>query len=391
MRSLFLKHLAQTSDSPMGLEIESGEGVYLIDRNGKSYLDLICGIGPSILGHSHPKIVRAVQDQAAQFMHTLVYGEMVLSPQVQLATLLCSSLPDSLDNVYFTSTGTEATEGAMKLAKRFTGRRELISFKDAYHGSTQGALSLMSDAYFTAAFRPLLPDVRHITYNEESSLDQITERTAAVFVETIRAESGIYKPADGFLTRLRNRCDETGTLLVFDEIQAAYGRTGHLFAFEAFGVVPDILLLGKGFGGGMPLAAFVSSAEIMRTLSMDPVLGHITTYGGHPVSCAAGMVVLEELLHGTLMEQVPAKEALFLNRLRHCHIKEIRSAGLWLAVEFETWDQVKSIIHRCLELGLITDWFLFNDRCIRICPPLNITMEEIDKACDILLDAMDRL
>lgn len=391
MRSLFLKHIAQTSDSPLGLEIESGEGVYLKDRNGKTYLDLICGIGPSILGHGYPKIVHAVQDQAARFMHTLVYGEMVLSPQVKLASLLCDHLPPSLDNVYFTSTGTEATEGAMKLAKRFTGRTEIIAFKDAYHGSTQGALSLMSDTYFTAAFRPLLPDVRHIDYNEDASLELITHRTAAVFVETIRAESGIYKPQNGFLTKLRNRCSETGTLLVFDEIQAAYGRTGSLFAFEAYRVVPDILLLGKGFGGGMPLAAFVSSNEIMKTLSVDPVLGHITTYGGHPVSCAAGLVVLEELCNGPLMKEIPSKEALFLKRLKHHQIKEVRSAGLWLAVEFETWDQVKSIIHRCLELGLITDWFLFNDRCIRICPPLNITVEEINRACDILLDAMDRL
>jgi len=390
MRHLFLNHVAQTSDSPLGLEIKSGNGIYLEDVSGKKYIDLICGIGPSILGHGHPDIVRAVQEQAGKFMHTLVYGEMVLSPQVQLASGLADQLPLGLNNVYFTSTGTEATEGAMKLAKRYTGRPKIYSFKQAYHGSTQGALSLMSDEYFTGAFRPLLPGVGHLDFEEMETLQLIDDQTAAVFIETIRAESGIYKPSKCFMDALRKRCDETGALLVFDEIQAAYGRTGYLFAFEAYGIVPDILLLGKGFGGGMPLAAFISSKEIMQTLSHDPVLGHITTYGGHPVSCAAGMEVLRILTSTDIMSSIPDKEQLFLELLVHPDIKEVRSAGLWLAVEFESWLFVKSVIHFSLEMGLITDWFLFNDRCIRICPPLNITEEEIREACRILLSSMDK-
>jgi acetylornithine/N-succinyldiaminopimelate aminotransferase len=391
MRQLFLNYVAQTSDSPLGLEIVGGEGIYLLDKAGKKYIDLICGIGPSILGHSYQPIVKAVQDQAAAFMHTLVYGEMILSPQVKLAELLVHQLPPSLNNVYFTSTGTEATEGAMKLAKRYTGRKEILSFQNAYHGSTQGALSLMSDAYFTVPFYPLLPEIKHLRFPDMEDLDLITTSTAAVFIETIRAESGIHRPSKAFLQALRQRCTEVGALLVLDEIQAAYGRTGYLFAFQAYDIVPDILLLGKGFGGGMPLAAFVADQSVMRVLSHDPVLGHITTYGGHPVSCAAGLATLEALLREDFISSVPSKEQIFLQRLKHPLIKEVRSAGLWLAVTFESWDQVKLLIKQCLHRGLITDWFLFNDTSIRICPPLNIASDEIHKACDILLESMDHV
>ncbi len=391
LRSRFLRYVAQTSDQPMGLEITGGSGVYLEDRSGRRYMDLISGIGPSILGHQHPRIVGAIREQADHFLHTLVYGEMILSPQVQLAELLVAQLPARLDNVYFLSTGTEATEAAMKLAKRYTGRYEIASFHQAYHGSTQGAASLMSDPYFTAAFRPLLPQIRHLVFNDEASLPLITDRTAAVIVETVRAESGLYKPTGGFLQALRRRCDETGTLLILDEIQAGYGRTGHLFAFQAYGIEPDILLLGKGFGGGMPLAAVVAPRDIMQVLSHDPVLGHITTFGGHPVCCAAGLAVLETLLESDLVAQVPAAEQQFLNRLQHPLIQEVRHAGLWLAIELETPGLLREWIGHCLDLGLITDWFLFNDRSLRICPPLIITPGEIDLACDLLLKALDRV
>lgn len=388
-RQLFLKHIAQTSDSPMGLEIVGGEGCYLIDASGKRYLDLICGIGPSILGHNHPAIVSAVQEQAGQFMHTLVYGEMVLSPQVKLAEKLTAHLPISLDNVYLTSTGTEATEGAMKLAKRYTGRHEICAFKDAYHGSTQGAMSLMSDEYFTGPYRPLLPGIRFLQFAEESELNRITDQTAAVVIETVRAESGIHKPPEGYLGKLRDRCNEVGALLIFDEIQAGYGRTGSMFAFSQFDVIPDILLLGKGFGGGMPLAAFVSSRDIMTALSHDPVLGHITTYGGHPVSCAAGLAVLETLTSSDLISAVSAKEQIYRSRLQHPLIQAVRSAGLWLAVELSSFDEVRAVIRHCIDRGLITDWFLFNDRSLRICPPLNISIEDIHVSIDILLESMD--
>ena len=391
MRQLFLNHVAQTSDSPLGLEIIGGQGIYLEDAAGKKYIDLICGIGPSILGHSYQPIVKAVQDQAAAFMHTLVYGEMILSPQVKLAQLLVQQLPSSLNNVYFTSTGTEATEGAMKLAKRFTGRKEIVSFRQAYHGSTQGALSLMSDPYFRGPFHPLLPEIKHLRFPEIEDLEMITTQTAAVFIETIRAESGIHKPSIAYMQALRKRCTDVGALLVLDEIQAAYGRTGHLFAFQAYDIVPDILLLGKGFGGGMPLAAFIADQSVMKTLSYEPVLGHITTYGGHPVSCAAGLATLQALLTEDFIAIVPAKEQLFLDRLKHPLIREVRSAGLWLGVSFDTWDQVKALIRCCLQRGLITDWFLFNDTSIRICPPLNISADEIQLACDILLDSMDQV
>lgn len=390
-RQLFLKHIAQTSDSPMGLEIVGGEGRYLIDRSGKRYLDLICGIGPSILGHNHPAIVSAVKDQAGQFMHTLVYGEMVLSPQVTLAEKLTALLPPSLDNVYLTSTGTEATEGAMKLAKRSTGRYIICAFREAYHGSTQGAMSLMSDSYFTGPYRPLVPGVKFLQFADEGEFEHITVDTAAVIIETVRAESGIHKPSQGYLKKLRNRCTEVGALLILDEIQAGYGRTGSMFAFTQYDVVPDILLLGKGFGGGMPLGAFVASQELMQNLSHDPVLGHITTYGGHPVCCAAGIAVLDTLSSMDLIQQVPAKEKIYVQRLQHPLIRSVRSAGLWLAVELSSFDEVRAVICHCIDLGLITDWFLFNDRCLRICPPLNIEESEIHESIDILLESMDRV
>ena len=390
MRANFLRHVAQTSPAPMGLEIAGGEGVYLIDTSGKRYLDLIAGIGVSALGHNHPAVVEAVQRQAGTYMHTLVYGEFVLGTQVELATLLCAQLPPSLDNVYFTNSGTEAVEGAMKLAKRVTGRPEIVAATHAYHGSTQGAASLMWPKDFTQAFHPLLPGITHITFNDDASLERITSRTAAVVIETVQAEWGLRKPRPAWIRALRQRCDETGTLLVLDEIQAGMGRTGTLFAFEQYGIVPDILLLAKGFGGGMPLGAFVAGRALMQALTADPVLGHITTFGGHPVSCAAGLASLRYLTdHPGVIASVPAKEALFRRLLVHPRIREIRSAGLWMAVELADFDAVRQVIAGCLSRGLITDWFLFNERSLRIAPPLIITEEEITWACGVILAALD--
>ena len=389
-RQLFLRHVAQTSPSPLSIEIERADGMYLFDTAGKQFMDLIAGIGVSCLGHFHPAVVKAIKKQADTYLHTLVYGEFVLSPQVQLATLLSQHLPSSLDSVYFTNSGTEATEGAMKLAKRVTGRTHIVSCFNAYHGSTQGAMSLNSDDYYTRSFRPLLPGVSHIRFNEQEDLQTITTQTAAVFVETIQGEAGIIPPKPNYLQSIRSRCNETGTLLVFDEIQAGMGRTGTLWAFEAYNVIPDILLLAKGLGGGMPIGAFIASREIMQTLTHDPVLGHITTFGGHPVSCAASLATLKTLISTNYITEVKTKESLFLSLLQHPEIKEVRSAGLWLAVELKDFDTVLAVIADCLKDGLLTDWFLFNNRSLRIAPPLLITESEIHWACKVILRAIDK-
>ena len=390
-RQLFLRHIAQTSAFPLMLEIEKAEGMYLYDTEGKAFMDLIAGIGPSVLGHRYPSVLQAIDNQSNKYLHTLVYGEFVLSPQVQLATLLSQTLPDNLDSVYFTNSGTEATEGAMKLAKRYTGRSEIIAMKNAYHGSTQGALSLNSDTYFTQSFRPLLPDIRHITFDCEFCLQQITEKTAAVFAETIQGEAGVVPPTEGYLKALRKRCDEVGALLVLDEIQAGMGRTGTLWAFEQYDFVPDILLLAKGLGGGMPIGAFISSKDIMWSLTNDPILGHITTFGGHPLSCAAGYATLKTLVETDLVEQAHYKGNLFKSLLVHSKIKAVRQVGLWLAVELEDFDVLQEVIQNCLANGLLTDWFLFNNRSLRIAPPLIITEKEIRWACDVILKAIDKV
>jgi acetylornithine/succinyldiaminopimelate/putrescine aminotransferase len=367
----------------MGLEIESAEGCWLSDRNGKRYLDLIAGIGPSVIGHRHPGVQAAVQQQLDSYWHTLVYGEYVLGPQVQLAKLLSDNLP-GLDSVYFVNSGAEATEGAMKLAKRATRRPHFVACKNAYHGSTQGAASLMQPDYFTSAFRPLLPGIHHIAFNDFDDLKTIDNNTAGVVVETVQGEAGIYPPDPAWIKALRARCDEMGALLILDEIQAGMGRTGRLFAFEKYGIIPDILLLAKGFGGGMPLGAFIARRELMQLLSHDPVLGHITTFGGHPVCAAAGLATLEFLLKSDLLSQVDAKEALFKSLLSHPQIKEIRSAGLWLAVDLGDAALVQQAIRHCLHHGVITDWFLFNDQSLRISPPLTISESEIRLACEVI-------
>ncbi|MCP4123058.1 MAG: aspartate aminotransferase family protein [Bacteroidetes bacterium] len=391
-RQLFLHNVAQTSDAPLALEIEKAEGVYLYDTDGKSYIDLISGISVSNVGHSHPDVVKAVQEQAAKYMHTMVYGEYVICPQVELAGFLTSHLPEKLNNVYFVNSGAEATEGAMKLAKRFTGRPEIISCKNSYHGSTHGALSILGDEYFKRNYRPLLPDTALIEYNNFGDLDRITNRTAAVFMEVVQAEAGIINPETGYLEAVRKRCTETGTLLVFDEIQTGCGRTGKMFAHEQSGVVPDIMLLAKGLGGGMPIGAFISSKKIMSVIMDNPVLGHITTFGGHPVCCAAALATLKVIEGKKLPEGVAEKADLFYSMLcGHKAIIELRYSGLMMAIELKDFDSVQTVIKYCIENGVITDWFLFASNCVRIAPPLIITEDEINTACSVILEALDRL
>lgn len=388
-RELFLKYLGQTSAFPLAVEIERAEGVYMYGPDGKCYLDLISGISVSSVGHRHPEVVKAVKDQADRYMHLMVYGEFVQSPQVKLAELLVNHLPEPLNNVYLVNSGSEATEGALKLAKRHTGRTEIVSFRNAYHGSTQGSLSVMGDERMKKAFRPLLPDVRFLDYNQTEQLNQITPHTACVIAETIQGEAGAVVPTSEFMQTLRKRCDETGALLILDEIQAGLGRTGKLWAFEHFAVVPDILLLAKGLGGGMPIGAFIASAEIMQSLTNSPVLGHITTFGGNAVCAAAALATVNVITRERLWEGVPEKEMLFREKLKHPAIKNIRGKGLMLAVEFDTFERNKKIIDRCLEMGVLTDWFLFADNCMRIAPPLIIKNDEIEAACQLILDAIE--
>jgi acetylornithine/succinyldiaminopimelate/putrescine aminotransferase len=390
-RQLFLNHLAQTSPAPLALEIVRSEGVYLYDADDKKYLDVIAGISVSVLGHRHPAVVNAIKNQVDLYMHTLVYGEFVLSPQIKLVSLLTSLLPKNLSSVYLVNSGSEATEGAMKLAKKYTGRSEIISAKFAYHGSTQGAASLMFPTTFTEAFFPLLPHINHIDFNCLSCLDRITNKTAAVILETVQAEFGVRLPHGDFLKQVADRCKSTGTLLILDEIQTGMGRTGSLFAFSQYGVIPDILLLAKGLGGGMPIGAFISSQEIMSGLSENPVLGHITTFGGHPVSSAAAFATLQYLIESDLISLVQAKSDRFISNLKHPFIKEIRHAGLLMALDLDNADLVRKVIHLAIEKGLITDWFLFNDRSLRIAPPLTITFEEIDEACSILMECLNEV
>ncbi len=390
-RQLFLQHIAQTSAFPLALEIDFAEGMFLYDQEGKSYLDMIAGIGVSCLGHRHPRVVEAAKNQLDRYLHTMVYGEFVLAPQVQLATLLAEQLPSGLDSVYFVNSGAEATEGAMKLAKRHTGRQEIVACKRAYHGSTQGAASLMWPTDFTQAYFPLLPGIQHIEFNCVQCLEKITTATAAVIVETVQGEWGVRKPENNYLLQLRERCNEVGALLILDEIQAGYGRTGTLFAFEQYDITPDVLLLAKGMGGGMPIGAFVAAKAVMQALTHDPILGHITTFGGHPVSCAAALATLQTLLETDLIQQVPQKEALFRSLLVHPQILEVRSAGLLMAVDLGNFDKVQKVIQYCLQAGVLVDWFLFNSDSIRLAPPLIIEEAEIRTACRILLEAMDTL
>lgn len=387
-RQLFLNHVAQTSPTPIALEIIKASGIKMWDVNGKEYVDLISGFSVCNIGHSHPEVVEAVKDQVDKYMHLIVYGEFIETPQIAYARLLTDHLPKTLNSVYFTNSGAEATEGAMKLAKRVTGRSKIIACNKAYHGSTQGALSIMGDEYWRNAFRPLLPDIHHYDYNSDELINAIDGHTACVITETVQAESGVNKPSPGWMKALRTKCSEHGALLVFDEIQAGFGRTGSLWAFEQYDVVPAILLLGKALGGGMPLGAFIADIKLMNALTNNPVLGHITTFGGHPVSCAAGMAAMKVLLENDWIEEVKAKEQLFLSLLQHEKIQSVRSAGLWLALEFDSFETCKSIIDRCIENGVISDWFLFAPNCMRIAPPLITTEEEIRSISSIIISCI---
>jgi acetylornithine/succinyldiaminopimelate/putrescine aminotransferase len=388
-RELFLKHVAQTSPAPLALEIVRAEGSYMWDRDGKQYTDLIGGISVCNIGHRHPKVVEAIKYQADQYLHLMVYGELIESPQVEYASLLTKHLPPSLDSVYFTNSGAEATEGAMKLAKRITGRTGMVAFKDSYHGSTQGALSVMGDEYWRNAYRPLLPGIDHEEYGSRESLERITKDTAMVIAETVQAEKGVNVPSKAWMQALRQKCTETGALLVLDEIQAGFGRTGSLWAFEQFGLIPDILLLGKALGGGMPLGAFIASGEMMSSLMHDPVLGHITTFGGHPVCCAAGLASMKVLLEEDAISRADRKSALFAEHLRHPKIKEVRKSGLLISVVFESFEENKKIIDACIERGVFTDWFLFAPHCMRIAPSLLISEEAIIRSCSVIRACCD--
>lgn len=389
MRQLFLQHVGQTSPAPLALHITKARGAKMWDANGKEYIDLIGGISVCNVGHCHPKVVEAIKKQADDYLHIMVYGELIESPQVQYAHLLTQYLPLSLNAVFFTASGTEATEGAMKLAKRATGRTQIISFKNSYHGSTQGALSLMGSEYWQQAFRPLLPGVLQLRYNVFEDLENINEQTACVVAETIQAEAGVNVPDKKWMQALRNKCTETGALLVLDEIQCGFGRNGSLWAFEQFNIVPDILLLGKALGGGMPLGAFIADKKLMDCFTNNPVLGHINTFGGHPVCCAAGMAAMQVLVTEKLWETVAEKEQLFKKRLVHPKIKKINRCGLMMALYFEDFNSNKKIIDACIAHGLFTDWFLFAPEALRIVPPLNISNEEIETACKIIWKVLD--
>ena len=392
LRQLFLEHVGQTSDNPMMLEVERAEGVYLYGPDGRRWIDLISGVSVSAVGHGNRRVIDAICAQARDYLHLMVYGEAVESPQVRYAERIASLLPDPLDTVYFVNSGSEAVEGALKLAKRYTGRTELVYYRNAYHGSTAGSLSVMGGEEYRNSYRPLLPDTRCIRFNEPSDLKYITSRTACVIIEPVQGEGGIVLSEKGYLEALRRRCDETGALLVFDEIQTGMGRTGRLFAMQKYGVTPDIVCLAKAFGGGMPLGAFVARHEVMDTLQENPVLGHITTFGGHPVCCAAGLAALNYLVDNKVVERVETKGALYEMLLKdHPAMREIRRSGLLLAVELGESAKLYRIMELFREAGILSDWFLFCDTAFRISPPLTISEDEVRESAALIRSCLDRL
>ncbi|MEZ5018274.1 MAG: aspartate aminotransferase family protein [Flavipsychrobacter sp.] len=372
----------------MALDIVKAKGNYLYSREGKKYLDIIGGISVCNVGHGRKEVLDAINKQANDYLHIMVYGELIQSPQTSYAEKITNHLPEALNCVYFTNSGAEATEGAMKLAKRVTGRHEIIACNNSYHGSTQGALSIIGDEYWRNAYRPLLPGIWHYDHNSQELIDAINEKTACVIIEPIQAEVGIGIPTIEWMQQLSAKCEATGTLLIIDEIQCGFGRTGTFWGFEHFNIIPDIILLGKALGGGMPLGAFVSSYNNMQAFTDNPVLGHITTFGGHPVSCAAGAAAMDIIIEDKLLEEIPEKEALFHQLLQHNKINAVRSKGLLMAVELENPTAVLACIDQCLKKGLFTDWFLFAPHCIRIAPPLTITREEIKTACEIITSCL---
>jgi acetylornithine/N-succinyldiaminopimelate aminotransferase len=389
-RELFFRYLGLPSFNPMALDIVRAEGVYLYDRSGKEYIDLVSGISVSNTGHRHPKVLEAIQVQLEKYLYLNVYGEFVQSPQVRLAEKLVSLLPEGLDSVYFVNSGSEAVEGAIKLAKRFTGRTGVVAFKNAYHGSTQGALSVLGNETLKNAFRPLIPDIHFLEFNNIKDLERIGHNTACVITETIQAEAGIIRPENGFLKRLRERCNYTGALLIIDDVQMGFGRTGRFFSFEHYGIVPDILVLAKALGAGLPLGAFLSSRKIMDSLAFNPELGHITTFGGHPVSCAAGLAGIEVIIE--FLDKVEAKGDYIRERLLdHGIIKEIRHKGFALGLDLPDPKKRTAFSEMALKNGIVIDWYLFRPATFRIAPPLTISDTEIGKACEKVEKALDDL
>ncbi len=386
----FLEHLGQTNPFPFMIEVDRAEGIYIYDKSGKPYMDMIAGVAVNNVGHRHPHVINAIQKQLDRYLHVMVYGEFIQEPTNLLANRLVSSLPRHLNCVYTVNSGTEANEAALKLAKRVTGRTELISFRGSYHGSTHGSMSVSGNEIKKQAFRPLLPDVRFLQFNQISDLEQISSKTAGVIIETVQGDAGVRVPSQEFMNALRKKCDETGALLIFDEIQCGMGRTGKLFAFEHFGIYPDILTLGKALGGGLPIGALVSSKDNLDQFTFDPMLGHITTFGGNPVICAAANACLEVMEKEIDLNEVDRLGTLLQSKIdAHPEIKESRRIGMMFAFDMESFERVEKVVKRCLEKGLISFWFLSHPYSFRLSPPLNITEEEINKAADIILQSIN--
>ncbi|TGV04572.1 aspartate aminotransferase family protein [Flavivirga rizhaonensis] len=391
MKSDFFKYQAQTTPHPLAMEISHASGSYIYDTDNKAYLDFVAGVSACPLGHNHPKVINAIKAQLDSYLHVMVYGEYIQKPAVELTKLLANNLPSSLEKTYLTNSGTEAIEGALKLAKRATGRSEIIAAHKAYHGNTMGAMSIMGYEERKQAYRPLLPDVQFITFNNETDLEYITTKTACVILETIQGGAGFIEPQEAYLEKVRNRCDAVGALLILDEIQPGIGRTGKLFGFEHYNCIPDILVTGKGLGGGMPIGAFTASGKLMELLQDNPKLGHITTFGGHPVIAASALATLKEITESNLMQQALEKEKLIRKLLVHPLIKEIRGKGLMLAIITPSEEITNSLILKCQEAGLILFWLLFESKAVRITPPLTITNEEISKGCSIIIKALSTI
>lgn len=391
MKEDFYVYQAQTTPHPLGLEISRAKGSYIYDTSGNAHLDFVAGVSANSLGHCHPRVVKAIQEQAEQYLHVMVYGEYVVAPAVELCKSLASYLPDPLETTYLVNSGTEAMEGALKLARRVTGRSELISARNAYHGNTLGSLSLMDYESRKAPFRPLIPDIRHIAFNSLADLDKITPKTAAVVLETIQGGAGFISPENNYLQKVREKCTAAGALLILDEIQPGFGRTGKLFAFEHYNCVPDVVVMGKGMASGMPIGAFSASKEMMSSLSDHPKLGHITTFGGNPVIAAAALATLEEITSANLIPATLEKEKRFRKRLQHPLIREIRGKGLMLALILDNAELANKLVLKCAERGLILFWLLFENTAVRISPPLTVSPEEIDQGCDIILEVLDEL
>lgn len=389
MQKEFFQYQAQTTKFAAGFEVEKAEGSYIYGTDGRKYLDFVAGVSANTLGHSHPKIVSAIKEQADKYLHVMVYGEYAQEMPVKICQLLAAATPEPLEVTYLVNSGAEAIDGSLKLAKRYTGREEIISFKNSYHGNTHGALSVSGNEYHKREFRPLLPLVNFIEFNSERDLEKITEKTACVILETIQGAAGFLVPESNYLKKLKSRCEEVGALLILDEIQPGFGRTGKLFAFEHFEIVPDILVMGKGMGGGVPVGAFMSSRKIMETLSHSPKLGHITTFGGNPLIAAASYATLKEVLDSGLMNEVEEKEQLFRKLLVHPKIKNINGRGLMLAVNLGSPEYTLDVAKRCMEKGLIVFWQLYRNEYLRISPPLTINKSEIEEGCKIILETLD--